>query len=62
MQLLYEIYYEMVYTVGATEFTMNFAVKSATNWLIQSTLQDSLPIPVLMGFERINGHQMASGA
>jgi hypothetical protein len=35
--------------------TTEFAVKSSTNWLIQSAFLDSLQIPVLMGFEGING-------
>jgi hypothetical protein len=29
--------------------------------LIQSTLQGSLQIPVLMGFEGINGHKVENG-
>jgi hypothetical protein len=51
LQLRCEICYEMVYTVRHC----NFATKSVANWLIQSTLQDSLPTLVLMGFKRING-------
>jgi hypothetical protein len=38
------------------ESATKFATKSTTNWLIQSRFLDSLPIPVLMGFEGINDH------